>query len=88
MPTGGECHSCGAKETWGEVIRGCYARKEGTEREIEAQRKQTQKSVRPRRKQAIGEVDESEKDHGPSSSMSSLSIASPTKKSRIGKRNA
>lgn len=88
MPTGGTCPSCGAKETWGEVVRGCYARKEGTEREIEARRKQTQKSARGRRKQVNAVVDEREQDDGPSSSMSSLSLASPTKKSRLGRKDA
>lgn len=86
VPTGGECPSCGSYERWGEVIRGCYARKDGTERETDIRRKQLLKSTRGRRKKAVVGGDETE--NAPSSSMSSLSLASPTKKSRRGKKDA
>jgi hypothetical protein len=86
VPTDGECPSCGVNETWGQVIRGSYARKEGTEREREFNRKQTQKLARGRRKKTL--CQESETGDTPSSSMGSLSLASPTKKSRLGKKNA
>lgn len=69
------------------MIRGCYARKEGTERELEERQKESAKALRGKKKKKLI-MSEDEVNRDPSSGMSSLSLASPTKRVRSAKKNA
>lgn len=85
LPTGGACPGCGQPEDWDRIIRGCFARKEGTERETEAALKASQKAHRRRKKATAAETGSSSDDHDePSSRLSTLVLATPTKKTRRG----
>lgn len=77
LPKRGRCPSCDDPVDWGKVVRGCYARKEGSEQEqAEIEKQKARQLQKGRRKKAIVA------DGGSSTAISKLSLESPTKRSR------
>lgn len=77
LPKTGQCPGCDTRIIWGEVIRGCYARRERSEAEQEDRHKAQEKAVRKARRKKGNVVDEN-----PSQAVSELSLESPTKRWR------
>lgn len=65
---------------WGEIIRGCYARRERSEAEQNDLQKAQNRTLRKGRRKKVETGDESS-----SQALSELSLDSPTKRSRMGK---
>ena len=77
LPKSGQCPGCDARIIWGDVIRGCYTRRERTEAEEEDLNKAQQRALRKERRKKGEVVDESS-----SQAISELSLESPTKRLR------
>jgi hypothetical protein len=85
LPRSGRCPQCGHHSQWGEVIRSCYARKEGHEREKEQAKKEELRVTRRARRKGRGGVTEEVSDQS-GLALESLSLESPTKRARRGQR--
>jgi len=80
LPKVGQCPGCDTRITWGEVIRGSYARRERSEAEQEELQKEQDRALRKGRRKKVDKGDESS-----SQAISELSLDSPTKRSKSEK---
>ncbi|WVW84079.1 hypothetical protein I302_106108 [Kwoniella bestiolae CBS 10118] len=82
LPHQGSCPGCGGSMEWGQVIRACYARIEGIQREEEEALKTTKKAKRRGRRQKEDDTSNTEDEH---SSMTpeirSMTLETPPKRS-------
>lgn len=80
LPIGNDCVECGVYTDWGEIIRGCYARRDGVERKAELLRKQQERHINRRRRQSPAKEDSNV--GIPDFSLDTLALDSPAKKTR------
>jgi hypothetical protein len=80
LPEAGHCPRCDTRIIWGELIRGCFARKEGSEAEQQDIQKALERALKKGRRKKVDVIEESS-----SQAISELSLESPTKRSKSAK---